>query len=289
MNTRTTRALALLATAAAMLAAGCGDDDDDENGGGGGSGAEQAAQPSRLAIELSGSAKKPTFSLPDSVEGGVVEIEFTSSVEGEHGAQLVRIDGDHTAEEALAAADGWGGRGKGLPDWLFIAGGTPDVPRGESASVTQLLEPGRYLVADVNTNASAELEVTGGSPGGELPATDGTITATEYAFEADGLRAGRNTVLFDNAGEEPHLVVASALRPGKTAADAKRFFETEEGPPPVDDSRTFSTAVVEGGVKQAVELDLEAGRYVLLCFIPDRKGGPPHIVKGMISEATVAE
>jgi hypothetical protein len=286
MNTRVIRGMLLSAAAAlALTGAACGNDDDDDGGDGGG----QAAQPNRLAIELSGSAKKPTFDVPDSVEGGVVEIELTSSVEGEHGAQLVRIEGDHTVEEALAAANRWGAGGKGLPDWLFVAGGTPDVASGESASVTQELEPGRYVVADVNTNASAELEVTEGSLGGELPPAEGKITATEYAFEADGLRAGRNAVLFDNAGKEPHLVVASALRPGKTAADAKRFFETEQGQPPIDDSRTFSTAVVEGGVEQAVELELEAGRYVLLCFVPDRQGGPPHIVKGMVSEATVAE
>jgi uncharacterized protein YndB with AHSA1/START domain len=288
MTKGATRAMALAAAAALALAgAGCGNDDDDTDEPNDGGGA--TAQPSRLAIELSGPGQNPTFDLPKSVEGGVVEIEFTSSVEGEHGAQLVRIEGDHTAEEALAAADRWAGRGKGLPGWLFIAGGTPDVARGGSASVTQVLEPGRYLVADVNTGASAELEVTRGPAGGELPAAEGTIIATEYAFETDGLEAGHSTVMFDNAGEEPHLVVASALRPGKTAADARRFFETEEGPPPVDDSRTFSTAVVEGGVRQAVELDLEAGRYVLICFVPDRPGGPPHVAKGMISEATVAE
>jgi hypothetical protein len=287
MTPKATPAMALAAAAALALAgAGCGSDDDNDDPSGGGGG---AAQPSRLAIELSGPAQNPTFDLPKSVEGGVVEIRFTSSVEGEHGAQLVRVDGNHPIDEALAAADRWGGRGRGLPEWLFIAGGTPDVAKGESSTVTQELEPGRYLVADVNTGASAELEVTGGAAGGELPAAKGTITATEYAFETDGLQAGRNTVTFDNAGQEPHLVVASALRPGKTAADAKRFFETESGPPPVDDSRTFSTAVVEGGVKQAVELDLEAGRYVLICFVPDREGGPPHVAKGMISEATVAE
>jgi hypothetical protein len=281
-----TRALVLAAAAALAIAgAGCGGDDDDNGGAGG----DQAARPSRLAIELSGSAKKPTFDLPASVKGGVVEIELTSSVAGEHGAQLVRVEGGHSAKEALAAADNWGGSGKGLPDWLFVAGGTPDVARGESVSVTQELEPGRYLVADVNTNASAELEVTEGSGGGELPAAEGTITATEYAFETDGLKAGRNAVLFDNAGHEPHFVVASALRPGRTIADAKRFFETEKGAPPIDESRSFSTAVVDGGVKQSVELDLEAGRYVLLCFVPDRKGGPPHVAKGMISEATVSE
>jgi hypothetical protein len=42
-------------------------------------------------------------------------------------------------------------------------------------------------------------------------------------------------------------------------------------------------------VKQSVELDLKPGRYVLLCFVPDREGGPPHVAKGMISDAEVAE
>jgi hypothetical protein len=32
---------------------------------------------------------------------------------------------------------------------------------------------------------------------------------------------------------------------------------------------------------------LKPGKYALYCFISDRKGGPPHITKGTISEATV--
>jgi hypothetical protein len=34
-------------------------------------------------------------------------------------------------------------------------------------------------------------------------------------------------------------------------------------------------------------LDLKPGRYALLCVVPDRRGGPPHALKGMISEAVV--
>ncbi len=34
-------------------------------------------------------------------------------------------------------------------------------------------------------------------------------------------------------------------------------------------------------------LELKKGKYVPVCFISDRKGGPPHVAKGMISEATV--
>jgi hypothetical protein len=281
MNSPVTRAMALAAAAALALAgAGCGGDD--ESGG-------QPAQPSRLAIELSGSAKKPTFSVPDNVRGGIVEIEFTNAAPGEHSAQLLRAEDGHAAREALEAGNAWGEKGKALPDWAFAAGGAGDLKQGESTTVTQALEPGMYVVADLNSGASAEFEVTGGAGGGEVAADGGTITATEYAFEAEGLSAGRNRILFDNTGEEPHFVAAVGLAEGATAEDARRFFETEKGRPPFDERRSFSTAVVEGGVKQAVELDLEPGKYALICFVPDRAGGPPHAVKGMISEATVAE
>jgi hypothetical protein len=285
MNPRVTRAKALAVAAALALAgAGCGSDDDNDDGGGG-----EPAQPSRLAIELSGSPKKPTFDVPDSVEGGVVEIKFTSSVEGEHSAQLVGAKDGHTPQEALEAGAAWGEQGKPLPDWVILAGGTGDVPQGEAATVTQELPPGSYVVADLATNVSAEFEVTGEAGAGEVAADGGTITATEYAFESEGLKAGRTTVLFDNAGQEPHLIGAIGLKEGRTFAEARRFFRTEKGEPPIDESRTFNTAVVDGGGKQAVELDLDPGKYVLVCFIPDRKGGPPHVAKGMISEATVAE
>jgi hypothetical protein len=285
MRNRAIRAMALAAVAALALAgAGCGSDDDDGNGGG-----EQAAQPSRLAIELSGSPKKPTFDVPASVQGGVVEIEFTSSVEGEHSAQIVGAEDGHTPQEALEAGVAWGERGKPLPDWVVLAGGTGDVRQGETTSVTQELAPGSYVVSDLASNASTEFDVTGEGGAGEVAAEGGTITATEYDFQSDGLKAGRNAVLFDNAGQEPHLVAAVGIKEGRTFAEARRFFRTEKGEPPIDESRSFSTAVVGGGVQQSVELDLDAGKYVLICFVPDRKGGPPHVAKGMIAEATVAK
>jgi hypothetical protein len=286
MNKRVTRAMVLTAAAALALGgAGCGSDDDDNGGGAD----QQAAQPSRLAIELSGPPKKPTFDVPDSVEGGVVQIEFSSSVEGEHSAQLVGATDGHTPQEALAAGSAWADKGKALPDWAIVAGGTGDVKQGESTTVTQRLPPGSYLVADLASNSTAEFEVTGDGGGGEVAAEGGTIIATEYAFESEGLTAGRNTVLFDNAGQEPHFIAAVGLKEGATIEQARRFFKTEKGQPPLDESRGFSTAVIEGGTKQSLEVDLDAGRYALLCFVPDRAGGPPHAFKGMISEATVAE
>lgn len=276
----------MLAAAAvlALAGAGCGSDNDD-----GGQAAEAATQPSRLAIELGGTKKSPAFTVPKSVKGGTVSIEFKNSLGGEHSAQIVGAKDGHTPQEALKAGNAWGNGGKPLPDWVVLAGGVGDVRKGETASVTQELAPGSYLVADLNSGASATFEVTPGSGGAEAPTPAATIKATEYSFESDGLEAGRNEVLFDNVGREPHFVAAVGLKEGSTIDEARRFFQTEQGAPPFEDSKGFSTAVVDGGENQSVELDLEAGRYVLLCWVPDRKGGPPHVAKGMISEVTVTK
>ena len=114
--------------------AGCGRDDDEGDAGGGGE--TQAAKPSKLVIEVSGSAKKPTFSVPKSIEGGVVEIELTNSAKGTHGAQLIGATDGHTPQEALEAGNAWGEKGKPLPEWVIPAGGVGSVPSGETATVT---------------------------------------------------------------------------------------------------------------------------------------------------------
>jgi hypothetical protein len=38
-----------------------------------------------------------------------------------------------------------------------------------------------------------------------------------------------------------------------------------------------------------ITVNLEPGRYALLCFAPDAKDGKPHIAHGMIREITVGE
>jgi hypothetical protein len=268
-----------------LAGAGCGSDDDEAAGEGGGQ--SQAAEPSRLAIEVSGSAKQPTISVPKSIEGGVVEMELTNSAKGSHGAQLIGATNGHAPQEALEAGNAWGENGKPLPEWVIPAGGVGSVPSGRTASVTQELPPGKYVVVDLDSDANAELEVTGSSGAGELAGDGGTIEATEYEFSSTGLKAGKSRVLFDNVGGEPHFVAAVGIKPGGTIADVRKAFRTENGRPPIDQSRSFNTAVILGGAKQSFDVELEPGKYALLCFVPDRAGGPPHVVKGMISEAEV--
>lgn len=268
-------AAALLALAAASGVSACG---------GSGGGQEQAPP---LAIQLSGDGRDLRFSVPKSVPAGLTRIEFKNAAKAEGGAQLVRADAGHTPEEGLRAAAAWAEEGRPLPPWVHTAGGVgPTAPKG-TGSATQELRPGGYAVIETESNKSASFEVTGERQAAEPGSPEASIVASEYKFEPNGLRPGRSRVLFDNQGAEPHFVTGAPIKAGKTLDDVRRFAETEKGESPVDEKAFFSTAVIDGGERQVVDVDLKPGRYALLCFVSDRKGGPPHAAKGMVSEATV--
>ena len=273
---RLIHALALLLACLSLGFTACGDDDDD---GGGGS------EPQVFEVE----ATDDGVTAPESVEAGAVEVRFSNAGKEDHSAQIVSIADGHTAAEVKQAGEAWGDKGKPLPDWLEFRGGVGTTKAGGSGIAVVDLPPGEYAAFDIESDAEtpyAEFTVEGGDGAG-LPTVDATVKAVEYSFSAEGLKAGSQRVAFENAGEEPHHLIAAPLKPGKTIADLKDSFENEQGPPPIDESKAIGTAIISGGESAVVDLRFEKGRYALVCFIPDRKGGPPHAFKGMVSVATV--
>ena len=262
------------ALAAAVLAA-CGDEE---------------AQ--TLTFTLSGDGNAAKFTVPESAEAGEAEITFQNEGKGDSDMQLIRVEGDRSAEEVVEGL-GKAIRGQAFPDWFFAAGGVGPTPPGESRTVTQVLEPGTYYAFDTegsegppDAKSVTSVEVSGEASDEALEA-DGTISAFEYGFEGEGLASGATEVAFENSGSEPHHIVYAPLSGDATAEDVEEFFDSEKGKPPFEEKETKNTAVIEGGESQLVELDLKPGRYVLLCFITDRQGGPPHAVKGMVDEVEV--
>jgi hypothetical protein len=173
---------------------------------------------------------------------------------------------------------------------------------GAVGRTVKRLQPGKYFILDTDepegdkvrsyaeTGATAALEVTGEAGTAELPETDAKVTAKDYTFAVSGLTAGKNEIEFENAGKQPHHLMAFPYRKGATLDEVKKFFTEEgegSGPPPLDFAGATRTATLASGDKQIVELDLKRGKYALVCFISDREGGPPHAVKGMIVEAAV--
>jgi hypothetical protein len=189
-------------------------------------------------------------------------------------------------------------------------GGLGEVAPGKSASATQNLAPGKYVIWDDSggdeddapgndeLGAKGEFTVTGEASDAELPEVAGTVTATDekdgdkrtYGFAFDGLKAGTNAIRFENTGEELHHALFFPLAKGKTIEDAEKAFTSDEppqGPPPVDFDSGVGTTVIDGGIAQNISLDLKAGTYAVICFLSDREGGKPHVAQGMIEELTV--
>jgi hypothetical protein len=281
---RSWRAIGLVVPVLALggIAAGCGEEDSAASGGGGGT-----AQPAALAIEAT-SAQPPEFKVPATAPAGAVTITFTNSTKDDIDGQLARAEGDHSDEEVLAQLNN-AKQGKPVAGWFEGAGGVGSTEPGKTDSVTQVLEPGTYYVVggdDSPDGALEKFEVKAGE-GADLPRTDAKITATEYGFTAEGLKAGANRVELRNDGREWHHFLASEMKPDATIEDVRKFLLTEKGEVPFASEEGADSAVMNGGVSQVVNLDLKPGKYAFFCYIADRKGGPPHVVKGMVSEVTV--
>jgi hypothetical protein len=83
--------------------------------------------------------------------------------------------------------------------------------------------------------------------------------------------------------------VIARLADGATIDQAQEFFATEDFKgPPVDFDASEITAVLDTGGKEVETVELQSGSYALLCFLTDRAGGPPHVIKAkMIQEVRV--
>lgn len=278
------RFLPLLAAVLALaLFAGCGDDDDEGDGGGGG---EAAAEAQPVDVTFSGEG---SFEGPKQIQAGLNEITFTNEGKDSADLQLIYVEGEHPLPEVEKAFQK-AGAGTPFPDWFFGGGGVGTTEAGSSRTVTQVLQPGSYY--GFNTEAggkppSIAFEVTGEEGDAELPEGEGTVSAFEYGFEAEGLQAGTGQIRFDNTGAQPHHVIAFPIVGDATLPEVEKFLKTEKGKPPVDFEGIRSTAVLEGGTGQITDLELKKGRYAFVCFISDRQGGPPHVAKGMVSEIEV--
>lgn len=279
------------AIAAACGASACGSDDGDGGGSGG---------PAAVVVETTDpNVDKVVMRAPASVAAGPVRMTLENRGDTLHDAQLFKVDGEHDGQdvvnELLEAADGGA-----KPAWAHPAGGVAPVRPGEAATTTQALEAGTYYIADTQerpdggrqTNGAkggvAKLEVTGEVSGEKMPKASGIVTATDgEGFVTRNLKAGRNRVLFRNAGRELHQAVALPIEPGAKSlvAGARAALARRSGTAwvPVDVEGSRATVALDSGREQLTELTLERKPYVLVCFLSDREGGVPHAYQGMAS------
>jgi hypothetical protein len=288
-------AVVTAASAAAVVLAACGSSSSSSS-----SSTATTPKPNTLALTISDKGKTSVYAGPTTTVGGLLQVKLTNKGKAPHGAQLVLILGNHTPAQALA---GLGGGSQKTPSWIRAEGGVGYANPGETATATNTVPAGKYLVFDVaalngggpGPPAHTTLTVTPG-PAGALPATTASVTAAnpskdKYKWEISGLKAGANEITFNSKGTKAiHLLTVVRLKGHATDAQIEKALSSNSNAPPsfVDtNAPTPQTAALDGGKSQTTALNLPPGRYVFFCPLRDRDGGKPHFLEGLLKQVVI--
>jgi hypothetical protein len=256
-----------------------------------------------------------SFDLPAEVPGGVVTMSFENRGKLRHEAGIVAAGATPVDQVIQDLAPVLEGRGTPIPDYLTFHGGVGEIAPGTTSvstltlpegsfvmfcslgdidSVDALPRPGPQLPPHYSSGMARPFTVRRANVD-LLPAGHGTVMATDYAFALPPLGAGRKTLLFRNGGAQMHLGAFLAFPEGVDEAGARQALDTvvaapggprPEGVPEPSDAAYVGPFPPRAG--GTFEIDLKHGRtYAVVCFLPDRSGGPPHVANGMLSVFSV--
>lgn len=279
---------ALLPPLALLAVPACGDDE--AGGGGGGAIAEV-----RVVAAEDGAAGAPAYSfeLPDPLPAGPTRLTLVNEGDEPHHAQVFRLDPGATVDQ-LTAAVAAGGPPAALGHGTF-AGGTALVAPGETSSADAVVDlpagdyallcfvegPDRALHLAHGMARAFEVDGRSEVP---TPEADVEVELSDYRFALPGA-ISRDALLrvTNTSTAEPHELIVGRLDEGAGAAEVVEALEAGETMP----------ATPVGGVQalppdatQDLQLELEPGRYVVLCQIPT-SSGDAHSSLGMVEEVTV--
>ena len=123
---------------------------------------------------------------------------------------------------------------------------------------------------------------------GQAPTPVITYMAKDYAFEGpETISAGLTTVRLINQGPDLHHVGLLKLEEGKAVEDLPQQFPGSTSLLPKWVKPMGGPNAITAGDEAVVTINLEPGRYVLICEIPDREM-TPHIMRGMQKTITVS-
>lgn len=237
------------------------------------------------------------FDAPAQVDAGLVNIRLFNRSSTQQHFSILKVDRLDRLEQI---SDYLRGGDWNVP-WINRMGGPESTPSGGVSSVSMVLEPGRYVIAQLPLNPAPggplilgeveELSVTrrpGVSVPAALPATEVVLKMYEWNYQLEGpLNAGRRTIRVDNTGQFEHQVWIVRLLPGKGLADAVKWAEKPTGAAPFEG--VGGTTNLARGRSVNVTVDLMPGDYALLCVTFNPLSKQLHSQHGMIRAIRVTQ
>jgi hypothetical protein len=211
-----------------------------------------------------------------------------------------------TGTPGAEAAPAEGGGEDRPPDWYFqaeMAGGTAAFAGPAQAIID--LTPGEWIAWAGFPDAPQPpvgLTVTGEAgatpAAGAEPAADVAVSMYEYDFTVEGsLTPGSHVFAVTTVGAQPHEMFMLRAPGEVTEEQIAQVLEMEmQGGTPAPDADlpnpdefipAASMTPLSMGKTGWIPVTLEAGTYIMLCFVPDIESGMPHAYHGMYQVITV--
>ncbi len=233
------------------------------------------------------------FAVPATVPAGPTTFRLVNKGTQVHHLALIQLRQGKTLADLKAALAKPGP----LPAWATPAGGPNAVDPGGSSAATVDLQPGRYVVAcfvpgpdgvsHMMKGMLQEITVTP-ARAKAVPAAqpDLTVQLANYGFTLSApLTAGQHRLLVRNTDTQWHEIVLIRLAPGKTAQDFLAWAASMKSPPP--GSFQGGVSPLAPGGQNEITVNVQRGRYALVCFLEDATDGKPHFMHGMVQELQV--
>jgi hypothetical protein len=237
---------------------------------------------------------------PSSIPAGYVLLTVAnqqSAQAGSTGAGLVGppagMGMDEFMAQVMATPEASSGGFPPIAYKAVIPGGPGNIDPGQSGQAIIDVSEGTWLAVAEGNQAPAQVTVTAATPEatGE-PQAAVTVTEREFSFSGleKGVPAGTQTWKVVNAGAQPHMLVLLKGPDNMTMAQVQEIITRPQGGTPPAGGLTESDVHDAGGIflqstgtTAWAMLDLAAGRYVALCFVPDPRNGEPHAMEGMVA------
>jgi hypothetical protein len=238
-------------------------------------------------------AKDYSFDAPAQVSAGLTTFHMMNQGKEPHQAGLIKLSEGKTLEDFTAALKAMQPNTP-PPAWITFVGGPNAAAPGGTAEATQVLEPGNYVLICFIPGADGVPHAMKGmvrglvvAPSSASPAPEPTPTATmtlsDYKFDlSQPMKSGQNVVRVENTADQPHEAVLFKLAPGKTMKDFEAWLPQSEKNPMPPAIPMGGVVSLSKGQHAFFSANLDAGDYVLVCFLGDAKDGKPHFAHGMV-------
>ena len=246
---------------------------------------------------LSFSAEEYAFNGPEEVEAGWQMVRLINHGHDVHQVQFLGLPPGKTVDDVKQAL---AGRLPRLPNWLRRHGGVNSVAPGHEASVVIHLDPGNYVLLCGIPDATGRPHATHGmvrslhvsEPGSRVvasPQSDKTVSLKDFSFSlSEPLQVDDHILRLFNEGTQAHEMIVIRLAEGASTQDFLTSYRPGGAQNPAG-AEVGGMTGIDPGREAYVHLDMQLGRYGLICFLADPVSGTSHFIRGMWMDLNVQQ